>query len=152
MVAALLGSSLLITSCGTVLDQHGYVAQIGAVEDLTIGMKKSEVTDILGSPSVITKANGLSYYYMSSLQSRYNLLGAKENDRKVVAVHFSNAKRIKKIAHYGLKDGYVIDFISNTTPSYKKDLNIIQEIFSNVGRFTPSAGGSGFAQGNGIKY
>lgn len=151
MGTTLLGSTFMLTSCGTVIDQHGYVAQPGAVDDITNGMPLSEVVDILGSPSVITKANGLSYYYISSKHSRYNLIGAKENERQVVAVHFTGSKRVKKVAHYGLKDGVVVDFISQTTPTYTKDLNFIQEFFGGIGAAKPAPGAGGFASGKALK-
>ncbi|MBL1240585.1 MAG: outer membrane protein assembly factor BamE [OCS116 cluster bacterium] len=150
---ALLGSTFMLSACGTVIDQHGYVAQSGAVEDITVGMPKKEVNAILGSPSVTTTANGLSYYYISSKQDRFGLIGPKESERQVVAVHFGNNKRVKKIAHYGLQDGVVIDFISQTTPTYKKDLNFIQELFGGVGASTPGGGSSGgFADGKSINF
>ncbi len=145
---ALMGSTLLLGGCGTILDQRGHVAQAGAIEDISVGLPRTEVVDILGSPSVITKSGGLSYYYISSLQSRFNILGNKEKERNVVAVHFRN-NRVIKVAHYGLQDGVVVDFIAKTTPTYKKDLNFIQEIFGNVGRFTPNVGGSGVNDGLG---
>lgn len=147
---ALLGSTFMLSACGTVIDQHGYVAQSGAIEDITIGMPKKEVNAILGSPSVTTTANGLSYYYISSKRDRFSL-GAKESERQVVAVHFGSNKRVKKIAHYGLQDGVVIDFISQTTPTYKKDLNFIQELFGGIGASKPKNKPSGgFATGKSL--
>lgn len=143
----LISTSLLLSSCGTVIDQHGYVAEFGAVEDIGKGMRKSEVVSILGSPSVITKTNGLSYYYISSKFDRFRLLGTKENERQVIAIHFNRSSRVINVAHYGLKDGVVFDFIGKTTPSYKKDLNFIQELFGNVGRFNAGPGSTGFGNG-----
>lgn len=150
--ATILGSTLMLTSCGTIIDQHGYVAQAGAISDITIGMPRSEVISILGSPSVTTTAKGLSYYYISSKQSRFNLIGPKESERDVVAVHFNSRKRVTKIAHYGLQDGVVIDFISQTTPTYKKDLSFIQELFGGLGTKNSSGNsGTGFADGKAFK-
>ncbi|MBL1420312.1 MAG: outer membrane protein assembly factor BamE [Alphaproteobacteria bacterium] len=150
--AALLGSTFMLSACGTVIDQHGYVAQAGAIEDITVGMPEREVTDILGSPSVKTSAKGLSYYYIGSKQDRYSITGAKENERQVVAVHFNGNKRVNKIAHYGLQDGVVIDFISQTTPTYKKDLNFIQELFGGTGATKSTSNSAGFASGDAIKF
>ncbi|MGL1920316.1 MAG: outer membrane protein assembly factor BamE [Hyphomicrobiales bacterium] len=148
---ALLGSTVMLTSCGSIIDQHGYVAQAGAVEDITIGMGKREVNSILGSPSVTTTANGLSYYYISSKQSRFALIGTPDDERKVVAVHFGRNARVSKIANYGLQDGVLIDFISQTTPTYKKDLNFIQQLLG--GGVKPNAGGgTSFARGNGAAF
>lgn len=149
---ALLGSSFMLSACGTVIDQHGYVAQAGAIDDITIGMPEREVKDILGSPSVSTRANGLSYYYIGSKQDRYSITGVKENERQVVAVHFNGNKRVNKIAHYGLQDGIVIDFISQTTPTYKKDLSFIQELFGGVGATKSTNNNGGFASGDSIKF
>ncbi|NRA89439.1 MAG: hypothetical protein HRU28_19090, partial [Rhizobiales bacterium] len=39
---ALLASTMTLSACGTVIDQHGYVAQTGAIEDISNGMPKSE--------------------------------------------------------------------------------------------------------------
>lgn len=139
VASALVGSTLLLTSCASVVDQHGYVAQNGAVEDITVGMQKSEVKSILGSPNVITTESGLSYYYISSKQSRFAIVGAGTLERNVVAVHFNRSKRVSKVAHYGLKDGYLFDFIGKTTPSYSKDVGILGRLFGNIGSFSPGA-------------
>lgn len=149
---ALLGSTFMLSACGTVIDQRGYVAQAGAVEDLTVGMPKKEVNDIMGSPSLTTTSNGLSYYYIGSKQDRFSILGAKENERQVVAVHFGKNKRVSKIAHYGLQDGVVVDFISQTTPTYTKDLNFIQQLFGGIGASKSNVGKGGFASGESIQF
>ncbi len=58
-----------------------------------------------------------------------------ETDRQVVAVYFSEAGTVEKVANYGLEDGQVVDYVSRTTPAPGgKDDSILQQLFRNLGQ------------------
>jgi outer membrane protein assembly factor BamE (lipoprotein component of BamABCDE complex) len=58
-----------------------------------------------------------------------------EIDRQVVAVYFSEAGTVRRVANYGLEDGQVIDYISRTTPAPGgNDDSILKQLFRNLGQ------------------
>ena len=54
-------------------------------------------------------------------------------DQRVVAVYFDKERRVSRLANYGIKDGKVFDFVSQTTPTGGQELSYIRNIFKNVG-------------------
>jgi outer membrane protein assembly factor BamE (lipoprotein component of BamABCDE complex) len=53
-------------------------------------------------------------------------------DRKVVAVYFDHQQSVRKVGHFGLKDGKIIDIIDGETPTYGKKLTALEQIFGNI--------------------
>ncbi len=46
-------------------------------------------------------------------------------DQRVIAVYFDKDRRVKRLANYGLRDGKVFDFISQTTPTGGQEVNYL---------------------------
>ncbi len=101
-------------------------------------MAKSEVEATLGSPSTTAsiKYQGDSYYYISSRMEQRAFFTPEETDRQVYAIRFDQNDQVASLANYGLEDGQIVDFSSRKTPTAGKELTILQQIFSNVGRFS----------------
>ena len=45
-------------------------------------------------------------------------------DQRVIAVYFDKDRRVARLANYGLKDGKVFDFVSQTTPTGGEELQL----------------------------
>lgn len=93
---------------------------------------------VLGTPTTTSSVGtGDAFYYISSTTKQVAFLAPEEVDRRVVAIYFTRAGTVERIAEYGLKDGKVFDFISRTTPpanSYEDGL--FKQIFRNLGKRT----------------
>jgi outer membrane protein assembly factor BamE (lipoprotein component of BamABCDE complex) len=137
LIAALAGSGL--AACSPTVEYRGYLPSQNALQQIQPGMSKTEVEALLGSPSTTATINysGDSYYYISSIVEQSSFLDPQEVDRSVVAIRFSQFDQVESFAQYGLQDGQIIDFSSRKTPTHGKELTILQQIFSNIGRFNP---------------
>jgi outer membrane protein assembly factor BamE (lipoprotein component of BamABCDE complex) len=49
-------------------------------------------------------------------------------DQRVIAVYFDKDRRVEKLANYGLKDGKVFDFVTQTTKTGGQELNYLRNI------------------------
>jgi outer membrane protein assembly factor BamE (lipoprotein component of BamABCDE complex) len=96
---------------------HGYMAQDGALDQIAIGASQDQVLIVLGTPSTVATISGEVFYYISQRSEQTSFLPQKEVDRRVVAVYFNKARRVERLADYGLKDGRIFDYVSRTTPS-----------------------------------
>jgi hypothetical protein len=45
---------------------------------------------------------------------------------------------VQSFGNYGLEDGQIIDFNTRKTPTRGRDFTILQQLFQNLGRFTPN--------------
>ena len=58
------------------------------------------------------------FYYISQKTERSAAFMPQEvTDQRVIAVYFDKERRVVRLANYGLKDGKIFDFISQTTPT-----------------------------------
>ena len=104
----------------------------------------SSVKDLLGSPSTVSNLNGGAYYYISSRVVTESYRAPEEVTRKVLAIYFSPDKSVRDFAVYGLEDGIIIPIVPRTTRAQGEELNFIEQILSNLGRFGDAAPGTEF--------
>ncbi|HXG79191.1 MAG TPA: outer membrane protein assembly factor BamE [Methyloceanibacter sp.] len=131
-VFAALLLSALTAGCGAQIDRHGHVFMDVDVQAVQPGMTKEEVTQVLGSPDTTSAIGGDAYYYISSTQKSVAFLKPWEIDRQVVAVYFDGSQNVQQVAHYGLKDGIVVNYLKDETPARGKDLGLLEQIFGNL--------------------
>jgi outer membrane protein assembly factor BamE (lipoprotein component of BamABCDE complex) len=124
-----------------ITDYRGYLPRGEEIQRIQIGMGKTEIEALLGSPSTTATIEDLgeSYYYISSVVETRAFLAPEVTDREILAVRFDADQRVSGLAHYGLEDGKIIDFITRETPTRGKEYTILQQLFDNIGRFQPGA-------------
>lgn len=121
-----------MAGCGAQIDRHGHVFIDVDLDQIQPGMSKQEVETVLGSPDTRSTIAGDAYYYISTTTKTVAFLKPREIDRQVVAVYFDGGESVRKVAHYGMKDGIVVDYYSGETPARGKDLSMIEQIFGNI--------------------
>ncbi len=129
-------AALLAAGCASTVTKHGHQFQDSDLQQVQPGMTADSVRNILGTPATqTTLGTGTVFYYISSTMSQAAFFTPTEIDRKVVAVYFTQAGMVERIANYGMKDGKVFDFISRTTPSANsREEGILRQLFRNLGR------------------
>ncbi len=130
-----LACALALAGCGSMTEtlQRGYVLPEGALEQIPVGASQEQVLIVLGTPSTVATVNGEAFYYISQKAQREAAFMPHEVvDQRVVAVYFDKERRVERLANYGLKDGKVFDFVSNTTPTGGQELSYVRNIFKNM--------------------
>ncbi len=122
-----------LSGCGAQIDRHGHVFIDVDINQVQPGMNKEQVQQILGSPDTKSAISGDdAYYYISTTQKTVAFLKPREIDRQVVAVYFDRNQAVEQVAHYGLKDGIVVNYYKGETPARGKDISFIEQIFGNL--------------------
>jgi outer membrane protein assembly factor BamE (lipoprotein component of BamABCDE complex) len=125
-----IAAALAVVAGGcTQVYHHGYMAPEGALEQLPVGSTQEQVLIVLGTPSTVATISGEVFYYISQRSEQTSFLPARETDRRVIAVYFDKARRVQRLADYGLKDGKIFDYISRTTPSGGIEQNTLGLMF-----------------------
>ena len=131
-----------IAGCSSQITQHGHLLTEADLAQVQTGMSKQQVQFLLGTPDTTATYTGDVFYYISSKMETTAFLSPKEIDRRVVAVYFApQVETVSRVAHYGLKDGKVFDFISRETPSHGQEANLLKQLFRNLGPNTNVFGG-----------
>ena len=130
--ALVLACGLWLGACGQFSEtfQRGYVIQPGALEQVPVGASQEQVLIVLGTPSTVATVNGEVFYYISQKSQRAAaFLNQEVIDQRVIAVYFDNDRKVRRLADYGLKDGKVFDFVSQTTATGGQDLSYVRNLF-----------------------
>jgi outer membrane protein assembly factor BamE (lipoprotein component of BamABCDE complex) len=113
--------------------QHGYVVSPTALEQIPVGSSKDQVLIALGSPSTTANYGNEVFYYISQTRHRAAaFMPDKVVDQRVVAVYFDKKQQVERVANYGLQDGKVFDFITETTPTGGADQNFLQQVLTGM--------------------
>jgi outer membrane protein assembly factor BamE (lipoprotein component of BamABCDE complex) len=137
-MAGALALALSLGGClsydGTV--QHGYVLDTKALEQVKVGASAEQVLTVLGTPSTTSTIGSEAWYYITQKTQRtVQFLDPKVVDQRVVAIYFTKAKKVERIANYGLEDGQVVDFVSRTTPTGGTESSFIRNALTGLLRF-----------------
>ena len=129
-------SALALSACGRMGEtlQRGYVLPEGALEQIPVGATQEQVLIVLGTPSTVATVSGDAFYYISQKAERSAAFMPYEvSDQRVIGVYFDKERRVTRLANYGVKDGKIFDFYSQTTPTGGQELSYLRNIFRNVG-------------------
>ena len=134
-LALALACALALAGCGNFTEtlQRGYVMQEGALEQIPVGATQEQVLIVLGTPSTVATVSGEAFYYISQTSRRSAAFMPYEvQDQRVIAVYFSKERRVERLANYGLRDGKVFDFVSQTTPTGGRDMEYLRNVLKSL--------------------
>lgn len=121
--------------CAPTYSNHGFAPQIAELDALTAGVDtRGSVLRKLGRPSSTGSFDSEVWYYVASRTEKFAFYQPKVIDRTVAVVRFDESGLVSQVNRYGLEDGKVVDLVTATTPTYGRELTVIQQLFSNVGR------------------
>ena len=116
--------------------QHGYVADERLLEQVKIGSSAEQVLVVLGTPTSTSTVGGSAWYYISQKTVQtFAFQQPNVVEQRIFAVYFDKAKKVERVANYGLQDGQVFDFVSRTTPTAGAESSFLAGAMKNLLRF-----------------
>src|SRR5512144_712546 len=128
-IAATVALGLLLGGCFSETYQRGYILPDGALEQIPIGSTQEQVLIVLGTPSTVATVSGEAFYYISQKTHRAAAFMPHEVvDQRVIVVYFDKERKVSRLANYGIKDGKIFDYLSQTTPTGGQELSYVRNI------------------------
>ncbi len=128
-----------LSGCGVMQDSivhQGYVFDDQTLSQVRVGGAAEQVLIVLGSPTTTSTVGGDAWYYINQKTERaMPFLPQTIEDRRIYAVYFDKNKKVTRTANYGLKDGRVVDFSSNTTVTAGGESRMLQTLLKQIGKF-----------------
>jgi outer membrane protein assembly factor BamE (lipoprotein component of BamABCDE complex) len=132
-------AALLAAGCAPTVSNHGFAPQLAELQSIEAGQDtRGSVVRRLGRPSAYSSYDGDVWFYVASRVESFAFYRPRVVERTVVAVRFDEDGLVTEVNRYGLEDGRIVDLVTNTTPTLGRELTVLQQIFSNVGRFDAS--------------
>lgn len=136
---AVVAGVLAASACAANVDQRGHIFDDEKVASIQVGEAlRQDVTRVMGSPTVLPVSGGSIWYYVGGEVERFAFFEPTILERQIIAFRFGEDGFVEVIDVYGLEDGVEVSFVEDVTPSRGRDLSIFEEIFGNIGRFTPA--------------
>ncbi len=117
---------------------RGYQVDPASLSQIKIGAtSKPEALALLGTPSTTSTVGGDAWYYIGQkMHHALAFMPLKTTDQHVLAVYFGKGGKVDRIANYGLKDGKVFDFVSQTTPTGGQEPDFLRNMMGGLMRFS----------------
>lgn len=120
---------------GTVV--HGYQLDARTIDQVKPGASAEQILVLLGTPTTTSTVGGDAWYYITQTTDRgFQFMQPKVVDQRVFAIYFTKAKKVERVANYGMQDGKLFDFVSRTTPTAGAELTFLKGMFLNLLKFS----------------
>jgi outer membrane protein assembly factor BamE (lipoprotein component of BamABCDE complex) len=124
----------LLAGCSAVVETHGYAPPEERVARIVEGVDtRGSVRRKIGRPGATGAFTEDGWYYVSTTISKKAFFAPEVVDRRIVAVSFDERDRVTAVDRFGLEDGRVVDLETRTTPTFGRQLTILQQVLGNLG-------------------
>ncbi|OAN50853.1 cell envelope protein SmpA [Paramagnetospirillum marisnigri] len=132
-----LSATLAATACDPIIELRGNLPPQEQIDQIKVGTTtRDDVQALLGTPSNVTPFGDETWHYISSVTHRKAFFEPEIKERKVLTVVFDRAGLVRAVDTKGLADGKQLVTVDRETPTAGKEMNIIQQMVGNVGRFS----------------
>lgn len=133
MVAALVA---IAAACSPTVMNHGYQINPDDLSQVQPGVtSREEVQKILGTPSMVGTFDGERWLYVSQRTEQVAFYRDKTVAQDVVQIDFDQAGIVKDVNQHGLEMAQAITPDPDKTHTLGNELTVLQQFFSNLGRF-----------------
>ncbi|MSP83406.1 MAG: outer membrane protein assembly factor BamE [Alphaproteobacteria bacterium] len=138
-----LAVAFVLGACQPVVHVRGHILDDDAVASLEPGATtRDDVLDSLGSPSSVNAFGSETWYYIYGRSEVFAFFKPEVLDQRVVAIAFAEDGTVKDVKRYELDDRQEIEPVARTTPTFGKQLGLLQQLLGNLGRFNKTANGA----------
>lgn len=109
------------------------------MKQLTVGTStKADVMVLVGSPTLHASFDDNTWLYISEV-TRPRIGGTQSvEDQRVVAMVFDEKGVLREINTKTQDDSVAVSMVDRKTPSPGSEASFLQQLFGNIGRFTPA--------------
>lgn len=119
-------------------DPRGNRVDPELVNELVPGVQtRTDVLALLGSPTVTPAFDDVTWYYVGGMTRQRVGRQQALQEQEVIAVHFRVDGTIDRVERLGIDDAVAVSPVARVTPTPGTEQSIMQQLFGNIGRFSP---------------
>ncbi len=127
--------SVVLVACSPKSAVRGNLPRPHQMEQIEVGkVNKSQVAQILGTPSVLGTFDANTWYYMSRRTEQWAFFEPDVVEQRILALYFDEGGTLEYFAEYTGDDAREIAFNNDVTPTAGRKLGFFEQIFGNFGR------------------
>jgi outer membrane protein assembly factor BamE (lipoprotein component of BamABCDE complex) len=141
-LAITLSLAVTVAACAPREQVRGYMPDEDRLAEIKTGVHdRASIEALLGSPSSIATFEDKTWYYITQRTEKLAFFDEKAKEQQIVAIDFDGDGIVQGVRRFGLEDSREIDPVERETPTRGKELSLIEQLLSNVGRFNTEDGG-----------
>jgi outer membrane protein assembly factor BamE (lipoprotein component of BamABCDE complex) len=141
---ALLMLGLTLASCTPTISKRGNAIEEEQLQQITVGeSSREDVAKVLGTPTQMATFDDKTWYYIGQRTEQEAFYDPELKEQKIVTVEFTPEGKVASVNQTGSELAKNIDPSSDKTPTYGKELSIVQQLLGNLGRPTVPKGKEG---------
>jgi len=126
-------AAVMLAACEPIIRTHGYAPTETQLSDIAPGLDTvSTVTSKIGRPSTGGVVRDNTWFYVASRTETLAYNAPEVVERRVVAVSFDDDGTVAAVDRFGLEDGRIVNLVTRTTPTFGRQLTVLQQIFGNL--------------------
>jgi outer membrane protein assembly factor BamE (lipoprotein component of BamABCDE complex) len=126
----------ILSGCETRTTFHGSLPKLTELQSLKHGLtKKSDVKILLGPPSTMSTFGPEIWYYIGTKLEQKSIDKPKLIKRDIVEIRFDPQGILAEVRILDTSAQSPVSPTTRITPTAGKQLNVIQQLLGNVGRF-----------------
>lgn len=148
-VTVVVSLGMMASACGNGRAVRGYIFDPQLADAIQPGVdNRSSVESTLGTPTVRATFDDKTWYYVSTQVRVRPVFWPDAKTHRVLVVAFNDSGVVAKVNNLGLEDMREVETVSDKTPTKGRRLNLFEQIFGSIGRFSGQAPvGSGESRG-----
>lgn len=136
LVLAMLITVGTATACAPRVDTRGNAVHIDDIASIEPTVHtRDHVLNKLGSPSSLTAFGDDTWYYISERTETLAFLAPEIIERQVVVIKFDEHGVVTTVDVYDKDSAEEVEPVDRKTPTAGNQLNVIEQLLSNIGRF-----------------
>ena len=125
---------IILTSCMSINDKHGYFPLEKDIDQLIIGKtNKAQVIKIIGPAAI---SDGASWIYISSNVKSTAFFDPAVTDRNILFLEFSKKDILSSREIFTVEDGKFFDMHKTKEINDPRKINAFKQLFGNIGNFS----------------
>lgn len=133
MVGALVASGV-IAGCSPEIRNHGFTPLEEDLAQIRVGQDtRGSVRRKIGRPGGAGIFTDDGWYYVSERVEHLTYHAPRVIERRVVAITFDENDLVASVDEFGLEDGNVVALKTETTPTYGRQLTVLEQALGNIG-------------------
>jgi len=135
LTAGILG--LTLAACSPTVDTRGNLAEKERLDQIQPGVTtRDDIATILGTPSATGTFDPNTWYYIGARTEKTAFFRPDVVERKIVVIKFDEAGTVTAVNQLDQNAGKEVELVERSTPTAGRDMNFIEQMMGNVGRFS----------------
>ncbi len=135
---------LTLASCTPTVAKRGNTIEDDQLQQIKVGEStREDVAKVLGTPTQMATFDDKTWYYIGQRTEKEAFFDPELKEQKIVTVEFTPEGKVLSVNKTGAELARNIDPASGKTPTYGKDITILQQLLGNIGRPTMPKGKEG---------